>query len=160
MIHIIGESAAAAKKADESTRRPIYAEEEIRPAAQAVVQRSRSVFAPRLVVLRVSTPVWRQTVEGFAAACSAPLIDLSDVSQNVLWEIEEMIRRFGPRCLFVGRHDLVVWLADSLAVGLGPKEKRLLRLLDGYEVLAYTTDWRGVRRFARSLRSKLLTVSS
>ena len=160
VIHIIDRSAAAAKKAEESTRHPIHVEHEIRPAAQAVVQRSRSVFAPRLVVLRVATRVWRQTVEGFAAVCSAPLIDLSDVSENVLWEIEEMTRRFGPRCLFVGRHDLVLWLADSPTAGLGSKEKRLLRLLDGDEVLAYTTDWRGMRRFARSLRSKLLTVTS
>lgn len=160
VIHIIGESAAAARKADESTRQPIRVESEIQHTAQAVVQRSRSVFAPKLVVLRVATPVWRQTVEGFAAVCSAPLIDLSDVSENVLWEIEEMIRRFGPRCLLVGRHDLVAWLADSPAAGLEPKDERLVRLLDGYEVLAYTTDWRGIRRFARSLRSKLLTVTS
>ncbi len=40
------------------------------------------------------------------------LIDLSDVSENVLWEIEEMTRGFGQKCVFVGRHDLVAWLAD------------------------------------------------
>ena len=159
LITIIQWSAGSAKKAEASTRRSIHVKNEIRPAAQSVVQLSRSVFAPRLVVLRVANPVWRQTVEGFAAVCSAPLIDLSDVSENVFWEIEELTRRFGPRCLLVGRHDRVAWLADP-PLGLGSDEQRLLRLIEGHEVLAYTTDRRGIRRFARSLRAKLLTVTS
>jgi len=156
VIYIIQTSSESAKKAEESTRQPIFTKADIWPATQAAVQASRGIFAPRLIVLKVATPVWRQTVTGFAAVCSTPLIDLSDVSENVLWEIEEMTRRFGPRCLFVGRHDRVAWLADPPTAGLGPSETRLLRLLDGHQVLAYTTDWRGRRRFARSLRAKLL----
>lgn len=77
----------------------------------------------------------------------------------MLWEIEELTRRFGSRSLFVGRHDRVAWLADSSAANPRSDEERLLRLLDGHEVLAYTTDQPGVRRFARSLRAKLLTVT-
>jgi hypothetical protein len=160
VIHIIDRSATAAKEAEETTRRPIHVKKEISPAVTAVAQRSRSLFAPRLVVLNVAPPVWRQTVKAFAAACSTSPIDLSDVSENVLWEIEELTRRFGQKCVFVGRHDRVAWLADPAATGPGSDEERLLRLLDGHQVLAYTTDWRGIRRFARSLRARLLTVTT
>ena len=38
--------------------------------------------------------------------------------------------------------------------------ERLLRLLDGREVLAYMTNRRGMRRFARALRAKLLELST
>jgi hypothetical protein len=103
---------------------------------------------------RTTTPVWQQTVQAFAGVCSAPLIDISDISGNVLWEIEEVTHRFGPRCLFVGRRDRVAWLADPPS-GLSTDEEGLLQLLDGHEVLAYMTDQPGVRRFARSLRAKL-----
>ena len=67
---------------------------------------------------------------------------------------------FGERCLLVGRHDQVGWLADPPAARPGSDEERLLRLLDGHEVLAYTTDRRGMRRFARALRARLLTVTT
>ena len=159
LISIIDLSAEAAERAEKTTRPGIHVKEEIWTAADSVQRESRNVFAPRLFVLRVATPVWQQTVKGFAAVCSTSLIDLSDVSEHVLWEIEEMTRKFGPRCLFVGRYDRVAWLADPPA-RLGSDEQRLLRLVDGHEVLAYTTDRRGIRRFARSLRANLLTVTS
>lgn len=155
----LSSAADAAKRAEEAKTQAIHVKKEISPATYSVVQASRNVFAPRLIVVRVANPVWRQTVRGFAGVCSAPLIDLSDVSENVLWEIEELTHRFGHRCLLVGRHDRVAWLADPPAVRAGSTEERLLQLLDGHEVLAYTTDWRGIRRFARSLRARLLTVT-
>jgi hypothetical protein len=96
----------------------------------------------------------------FAAVSSAPLLDLSDVSENVLWEIEELTRMFGARCLLVGRHDRVARFAAAETPQAGSLDERLLRLLDGHEVLAYTTDRRGMRRFARALRARLLTTTS
>ena len=153
-------SSMAVEKAEQATTRPIHDKTDVWHATQAVAQLSQRVFAPRLVVLRVATPVWKQTVKGFAEVCSAPLIDLSDVSENVLWEIEELTRTFGRRCLLVGQHDRVAWLVDPPEASAGSSEGRLLQLLDGYEVLAYTTDPRGTRRFARSLRARLLTVTT
>ena len=160
VLVFLSSSADAMKAADEAKTLEITTETSIPFAARSVAQSSRKVFAPRLVVLRVATPVWQETVKGFAEVSSAPLIDLSDVSKHVLWEIEELTRLFGPRCLLVGRHDRVGWLADSPAARPGSDEERLLRLLDGHEVLAYTTDRRGMRRFARALRARLLTVTS
>ena len=156
----LSSSADAARKADETKTLAIHTTKEIALATQSVAQASRRIFAPRLVVLRVATPVWQETVKGFAEVSSAPLIDLSDVSEHVLWEIEELTRLFGPRCLLVGRHDRVAWLADPPAARPGSDEERLLRLLDGHEVLAYTIDRRGMRRFARALRARLLTVTT
>ena len=151
-------SADAVEKAEAAKMQWIHREIDIPGAAQSVLLESGKVFAPRLVVVKVGGSVWQQTVEGFAAVCSALLIDLSDVSENVLWEVEAMTRSFGRRCLFVGQHDRVAWLADP-PPGLGAAEERLLRLVDGHQVLAYTTDRTGTRRFARSLRASLLTVT-
>ena len=37
--------------------------------------------------------------------------------------------------------------------------ERLSRALEGHEVLAYTTDPKGLRRFARALRARLFSVA-
>jgi hypothetical protein len=159
VLVFLSSSADAMKAADEAKTLEITSATSIPFVASSVAESSRKVFAPRLVVLRVATPVWQETVKGFAAVSSVPLIDLSDVSENVLWEIEELTRMFGERCLLVGRHDRVARLAAPETPAPGSLDERLLRLLDGHEVLAYTTDRRGIRRFARSLRARLLTVT-
>ena len=129
-------------------------------AAATIAARSRKVFAPRLVVIRVATPVWQETVSRLADVSAVSLIDLSDPTENVLWELEELTRRFGPRCLIVGQRERVARFADPAETAApGSLDERLRALLDGQEVLAYTTDRRGMRRFARALRGKLLTVS-
>lgn len=158
-IHFLRLSADRVRDAERGKTHAIHVKKEIGTVVWSISSGSRKVFAPRLVVVRVAAPVWRQTVEGFAEVCAAPLIDLSDVSENVLWELDELTRRFGSRCLLVGRNDRVAWLAHPPAATPGSDEERLLRLLDGYEVLAYTTDRRGTRRFARSLRTRLLAAA-
>jgi hypothetical protein len=160
VLIFLSSSADAMKAADEAKTLEIGIGTSIPFAARSVAESSQKIFAPRLVVLRVASPVWQETVKGFAAVSSAPLIDLSDVSENVLWEIEELTRMFGARCLLVGRHDRVARFAAAETPQAGSLDERLLRLLDGHEVLAYTTDRRGMRRFARALRARLLTTTS
>src|SRR5207248_2749981 len=116
---------------------------------------------PRLVVLRVASCVWQQTVQRLASVGSLTIIDVSEPTENLLWEIQELTTRFGPRCVFVGESDRLAQLAVSSEKGplLGPINERLLLLLEGREVLAYVTSRRGVKHFARGLRAKLLELS-
>jgi hypothetical protein len=82
------------------------------------------------------------------------MIDVSEPSENLLWEIDELSDGSGRKCVFIGQYDRVLPLA-SRSPPSGPFGARLSALLDGEEVLAYTTDRRGARRFARALKARL-----
>lgn len=112
---------------------------------------SRRVVSPRLTVLTVDSTVWQLAVGGLAAASAVPLIDVSEPTENVLWEIEQMTRRFGPRCVFVGQRDRVTALTSPAQTG--SMLARQQQLLAGHQVLAYTNDEQGVHTFARALRA-------
>jgi hypothetical protein len=90
---------------------------------------------------------------------SLTLIDVSEPNENLLWELEELTRRFGPKCVLIGQHERVTQLTAlshdrSMPPSVG---QRIANLLEGREVLAYTTDPRGLKRFARALRGLLLS---
>jgi hypothetical protein len=161
VLFFLSSSADAVRDAEKSKTMAVATVGEIRSAAYAIAQRSRKVFGPRLVILRVDSNVWRNAVREFVALSSLTLIDISEPTENVLWELEELILRRTDRCVVVGHYDRVNGLATGRRDGgdLTPVEQRLAALLHGREVLAYTADRRGLRRFARALRSTLLTLS-
>ena len=128
-------------------------------ARALVAKESRKLLAPRLVVLSVASNVWQQAVERLANVASVLLFDISEPTKNLLWEIEELTGRFGSRCVFVGDYERVERLAGNAITPPESLDGRLSVLLDGQEVLGYVTDRRGMRRFARALRSKLQTVA-
>ena len=112
---------------------------------------SRHVFSPRLAVMTVDSEVWQLAVGGLAAVSAVPLIDVSRPSENLFWEIEQMRRRFGARCVFVGDYDQVKELSRPAAAGT--MRARQQELLDGCQVLAYTDDEQGLQAFTRALRA-------
>ena len=115
--------------------------------AKGIVERQRRrVFGARLSVLTVNSAVWQQTVAGMADISAVPLIDISDPTENVMWEIEELVRRFGDRCVFIGAYGRLQELAGQESDDL---MRRLSTFLDGRTVLAYTPDAEGTRRFVR-----------
>jgi hypothetical protein len=153
--------ADAVHEAELSKTRVIRTPGDIGAAASAVTEKSRRVFGPRLVVLRVASDVWRQTVAQFASRSSVSLIDVSEPTEHLIWEIEELIGRLKVRCLFICQHDRALEIAASGGSPTSrPLDADVARLLELREVLAYTTDRRGQRRFASSLRSTLLSLSA
>jgi len=99
-------------------------------------------------------------VRHLAAISEVTLVDVSDPTESLLWELQELAARFGSRWLLVGRYDQVRHLADPRNVfPPGSVVARLADLLDGHEILAYTTDRRGQRRFARALRVRFTALS-
>jgi hypothetical protein len=158
VLFFLSSSANSVREAERSKTVAVTSESEIQQAADAIARRSRKVFGPRLVVLRVASHVWQHAVRELAALSSLPLIDISEPTESVLWELEELTKRFGDACVLIGRHERVAALAlEPGDRGPTPVERRLIDLLDGREVLAYTTDPRGLKRFARALRGQLLT---
>jgi hypothetical protein len=154
-------SSDAVRQAEEAKAGEIRSTHEIGAVTGSVAQQSRKIFSPRLVVLKVDSSVWKETVSSLASLSSVPLIDVSEPTENLLWEIQELTGQFGSRCVFVGHYDRVRRLAAHAeeAPSPGALNDRLAILLDGQEVLAYTTDRHGMKRFARALRAKLQTLS-
>ena len=154
-------SAASVREAEESKATVIGTFTDLETVARSVSKESRRIFAPRLVVLKVVTALWKQTVLRLASFASVLLIDVSEPSENLLWEMQELTDQFRPRWMIVGQYERVRGLAANPEQSPvpGSLEGRLSALLDGQEVLAYTTDPIGMKRFGRALRAKLQTAS-
>jgi hypothetical protein len=121
--------------------------------AQMVVRhQQRRVFGARLCVLTVDSSVWREAVAGMAAICAVPLIDISEPTDNVLWEIGELVRQFGDRCLFIGEAGRLRELGQA---EVDDVTRQLLTILGERQVLAYTAGAVGAKRFVRALSSTL-----
>jgi hypothetical protein len=146
------------RAAERSKTRTVESSADVDGVVFAVARSSRKVFGPRLVVLRVASHIWQYTVNRLAAVCSISIVDVSEPSEHLVWEIEQLTQA-RTRCLFIGHHDRVTRLAEPG----GDDEtnaRRVAALLEWEEILAYTTDRRGMRRFARALRNTLLSISA
>ena len=124
--------------------------------ARAVRRQARRVFSPRLMVLNVNSEVWRPVVTSVADVASAVLIDVSEPTENLLWEISEIAQDPATACVLVGRADRL----HSLESSDDPLQERLAELLDGRTILAYETTDQGMKRFARALRATLEVATS
>src|SRR5262245_20145236 len=146
------------REAEQLKTRDVQNSADIDSAAHVLAQWSRRVFGPRLVVLRVASNIWRQTVSRMASVSSVALIDVSEPTGNLIWEIEELTRRSQTKCVFICRHDRALELAAAAAsVSSSSFDDDMGRLLEMKEILAYTTDRSGIKRFARALRGTLLS---
>ena len=95
-------SADTLTKAEQLKTAEVGTLQEIELARALVARESRKLLAPRLVVLSVASNVWQQAVERLASVASVLLFDISEPTENLLWEIEELKSRWGSRCIFVG----------------------------------------------------------
>ena len=146
------------REAEQLKTREVQNPADIDSAAYVLAQWSRRVFGPRLVVLRVASNIWRQTVSRMASVSSVALIDVSEPTENLIWEIEELTRRSQTKCVFICRHDRALEIAAAAAsVSPSSFDDDMGRLLEMEEILAYTTDRSGIKRFARALRGTLLS---
>jgi hypothetical protein len=157
VLFFLSEAAATVREAEQSKTVAVSSAVDIDRVAYSIARRSRQVFGPRLVVLRVASDVWQQAVRRLARLSSLRLIDISEPTENVLWEVEELLVQSGDRSVLIGQYERVAALAARDGE-LTPAARRLAALLHGREVLAYTSDRRGLRRFARALRSVLLAL--
>jgi len=146
--------------AETAKLRTVRTAADIPAVASSVVAASQRALAPRLTVLRVDGAVWQETVVELARCCSAVILDVSQPTDNLLWEVEQVTSRIGSRIVFVGHADCLdsqhgMTSPDGADPGAGDRAVRLRMLLDGAEVLAYTTDLRGRVRFQRALFAEL-----
>jgi hypothetical protein len=153
-LFFVSSSADSVLEAERSKTVTVSSIAELLITSVLIARRSRRVFGPRLVVIRVASHLWQAAVRDLAARSSFCLIDISQPTENVLWELDELLPPFENRCVLIGHRERVAALASREP---GSIERRLVDRIQGREVLAYETDARGLKRFARALRGLLLT---
>lgn len=140
--------------------RTVRTSADIPTVVRSVVAASQRALAPRLTVLRVDAAVWQETVVELAGSCCAVVLDVSRPTDNLIWEVEQVTSRVRARIVFVAHVDCLDGLVGAApTAGADPVADamalRLRTLLDGAEVLAYSTDLRGRVRFQRALFAEL-----
>ena len=158
VVMLATSSAEALRKAEESKTRTIAQLPDLDRAVRAVAHGARETFAPRLVVLRVATPIWQQTVSALAAVSSSAIIDVSEATENIVWELQELDRLCPGRYVLIGEHSRIVTWAEPASLPADTLEARFAACLDSHALLAYTTDKAGMHRFAHALHGMLLDI--
>jgi hypothetical protein len=153
----LSDAAAAAEKADELSRQNLTSPEDVNRASALVAHSGRAIIAPRLVVLRVSSSIWQYAVRRLAAQSAAIIIDVSEPTSNLFWEIDELNDKYDARFVVVGEYSRVEMIRRREEIRTGDElTATLSRLLDGKKVIAYQTHKRGgMRRFSWALRNRL-----
>jgi Transposase len=145
----------AARTANDLQRLQVANTKDIGSVAHILAEGTRKIFASRFIVVRVAPKVWRPTVTRLSALARLILIDVSEPTDSLLWEIEHLTRAgLQSRCVFTCHGDRleVLTTCPTGSPVLDRRKQRLSALLEGHQVLAYTSDRRGTRRFARALR--------
>jgi len=145
------------RKAERSKAREIRTEQDIERTVRSVSRGARRTLGARLVVVRVASGIWKPTVTALANSSAAIVIDVSEPTQNLLWEITTIKPAFRSRWILVGRLQQVTRLTSPAAYGDEQVPVvQLATLLDGEQILAYGGESRSdMKRFARALRAKL-----
>lgn len=151
-------SAEALRKAEREKTATINTAQEVGPLASELSRLGSQTFAPRLVVVRVASSIWHQTVSALASVAVATIVDLSEPTANLMWEIGELVRLGGhDRCIFIVDHARLDD-AGNFRDGAAGFAANLTLLVGDADVLAYRTDRSGMRRFARALYGRLLEL--
>jgi hypothetical protein len=133
-------------------RRQIRSKQDVEPVVAEIRKESRRLTFPRLTVVKVNSEVWQASVARIAELCSVILIDISEPTESLLWEVQALKRR-KKRFVIVGDNRLV-----SDLVSASPSTVLLQRLADlirDEQVLIYSPDEVGRKRFGTALRGLL-----
>ena len=154
LMMLTGAVGEGVQKAERGKRQRVTTLSQLTEVAATVAAGSRAALAPRLTVVTVATPIWREAVHAFARVSHAVLLDVSTASEALLWEVGELGGR-DTRVVFVGEEGAVSRLLSQDEKELGAADSALRRALDGCEVITYRTTLRGRVRFQRALYGAL-----
>lgn len=119
-----------------------------------------SLMRPQAVVAKVSDALWQSCVLAVAGEFGVALIDTSDPTANLQWEIERS-REMALQCVFIAEKGrLLSWTGDSADTAATPAGETILKLIGDEPVLLYNASHKlGGAAFRPSLR-QLLRQSS
>jgi hypothetical protein len=83
------------------------------------------------------------------------LVDVSEPSHALLWEISTLKADIRSRWILVGEQERLARWVKAVADKDAPAGRQLRDLLDGENILSYSIDGSSKKRFARALRFRL-----
>lgn len=94
------------------------------------------MMAPQTIIARVDDSLWQQTVSAALDQTPAVLIDVSDPTASLQWEIEQL-RKSSHKCVFIAERDhLCLWTERSS--GDSEAQSSIMNLVGNDEVLTYS----------------------
>ena len=139
----------AIRRAERRRATQVNRTDEVEPVTRRIRRQARRIYAPRLTVVRCTDEVWQAVVRRLGSLTDAVLIDVSEVSGGLLWELNEFGSARADDWVLVGRRDRL----EAMLAADTPQAAQLRDALDGQPVLAYRVDQLG--RFETSLRARL-----
>ncbi len=146
------------KKAELGQTKSIGDASQVKPVIGEVLKLSRKILAPRLVVVRVDSGIWKKVVKQFADVSAVILIDVSIPGKGLLWELEALKKEYQQRVILVGQYNALDALSAQPVENGNDDDigHQLTRLLDGESILTYLGDKPGeLKRFTKLLKAKL-----
>lgn len=128
----------------------------IESVAESVKRVSRRVFGPSLIVVRVSAEVWQETVQRFISDSSVIVVDISEPTESLLWEISRLKPLLKTKCILLGHRTRLREMTAH------PREidRAVCEIIDGHDVLVYSShSAKSERRFAKALRNRLASIA-
>ena len=109
-------------------------------------------MAPRALVAKVSDKLWQDCVRSLSERVDAIVIDVSEPTQSLKWEIDHL-RRVGLKCVFIAeRRHLDAWASAAPAADSNKPDSWVFSALAHDRVLVYEGDLPdGGSTFASSL---------
>ena len=78
---------------------------------------------------------------GWRSSGGVSIVDISELTENIAWELDELQHLCPGRCILIGEQARIAcWASEPAPLGPGSLDARVARLLDGRDVIAYTTD--------------------
>jgi hypothetical protein len=145
-------------QAERSKALSIVEERDIEPTILSISRRGQGIFSPRLTVVSVASIIWKQVVKRIALQAYTVVIDISQPTDNLLWEIEVMKSRFKSRWILVGESGHLSNMNSTNTKQLSKIDQQLLKHLDRECVLAYRKGKPGMKLFAQALQRKLSSL--
>jgi hypothetical protein len=146
------------KKAVSGQSKEIVKQTDIKTVIGAVLEQSKKILSPRLVVVRVNSDYWQQVVKEFVTVSSVVIIDVSSSGEGLLWELDALKENFHKNVVFVGQYEALNKMLQKYESNKTKSDmtRRLLQILDGETILAYRSDTpKELSKFSRLLRATL-----
>jgi hypothetical protein len=133
----------------------------IRIASLASFLRGPALMAPQVTVVRVATELWQGAVVDLSKFASAVIIDVSVITQNLLWELEFVLAALSSNCVLIGQPESIrSWTETKDESAAAMAITRAQELLHEKTVLTYTSgNVKQQRAFRHSLTTALDNVA-
>jgi hypothetical protein len=120
-----------------------------------------SIMAPQAVVVNVVDELWQETVSELAIHVGLVIVDVSEPTANLIWELEQVFTNPQIVCLLVGDGLMVrKWVEEDGDLHLASAHSRMRALLQAWTILVCESQLRSAQRtYARNLRRWLGNIA-